>query len=136
MTELEGDTLIPSFLNLGKVWALAHYLGGTEVQNCVIDAIIFEKFETQGVYVVKSSLQHIGRVTPPDSTIQQLLKEATIRRIRSATVEEMKELLEDIILEAAFRQFNGKGCEKQQPFPTLQERCKYHDHAEGEPRCK
>lgn len=124
----------PSYLNFGKVWALANYLGAPELRNLVIDGII-EKFATSVARINVLSLKRIWKMTFAGSTIRRVLVDYTVNTrcySGSDAQAKMQALPEEIVQEAARRWLLGIS---KQPVPAFQDRCKYHEHAEGEPRC-
>ncbi|KAF2163135.1 hypothetical protein M409DRAFT_57802 [Zasmidium cellare ATCC 36951] len=123
----------PSYLNCGRVWALAHYLGAPQLQNQVIDRIIHKVARGDTRNVALSSLKHIWQITPPGSTIRQLLTNCVASENRAYNgVGEAEELPEEILLEATRQHLYGAS----KNVPTMEHRCNYHEHDEGEPRCE
>lgn len=122
----------PSYYNCAQVWSLAHYLGSPELQNRVIDRMI-EKLLVSDSGVSNFSLQYIWSISPPDSPIRNLMIDATVRMKRRLPAN-LEELPTEIVREALHRYFKGES--RDHAPPTWEDRCKYHEHAEGEPKCE
>ncbi|KAK4495380.1 hypothetical protein PRZ48_013711 [Zasmidium cellare] len=134
MTEPGNVNYSPSHLNLGKVWALAHYLGCTELRNLVIDEFL-NKWARLDSHVHPSSLKRIWEMTPPGSTIRQLLLDYTVNRKRREEEPSGAEgFPAEIVSEAARRWMFISKEGARRLVPTLEDRCNYHEHGEGEPR--
>lgn len=124
----------PTWLSMGKLWALAHYLNHSRLRDATIDAMLrLMKDHLSGgrTGIATDSLVAILNMTPEDSTIQRLILEYS-----SATISEtrFKKRLEDQPL-ALIRHMAGKFVARQSRLnlsPVFKRPCEYHEHGQDE----
>ncbi|KAK3707249.1 hypothetical protein LTR37_012250 [Vermiconidia calcicola] len=133
MPEPKGTRRPPSYLDLGKIWCLAHYLQNDQLCNSVIDRILV-KLNGTSRGVRGSSMQWVLDNTSTDSGLQRLLLDTESSRVTEKYFEKRHDRYpRAVIFEFAKRFAAGKV--PQRPGPTYEDRCRYHTHKEGEGEC-
>ena len=124
----------PAYLNLTKLWVLGNFVSDHVFTNSVIDRLLLKLALLPGHAVSGQTLQYIWEHTPQNCGIQRLFIEATAARTAENHIETWKnEILREILLDLSKRYASGRTTKKS---PTFADRCKYHTHENGEPKCQ
>lgn len=84
VSEYGRQSPYPSWLSMGKLWALAQYFDCTGLQDATIDAMLHKMRDHPEVAITPDSLVVIFNITPEDSTIQRLFLEFSAARFPEA----------------------------------------------------
>lgn len=128
----DSAVLHPAYCSLGAVFILGNFLGDSQFSNCVIDCVL-QKVDRGGQTPHPKVFSDIWEHTLQGSGIQRLFSDLLAARIHRVPFDTHKsQYPPDLIMDLATRYVQGveKKC------PTFQDRCKYHDHTEGEETCK
>ncbi|KAK4894769.1 hypothetical protein LTR27_007157 [Elasticomyces elasticus] len=122
----------PSFLNLTKAWLLSTYLQDDALCNKLIDRMLEKYQASRSGAVSRSTLEYVFEHTPAESHIARLFLDALAASSNSeGFATDGKDLPSPILFDMARRFAGGE----QKRLPTFKDRCNYHIHAEGQPRC-
>ncbi|KAK5679373.1 hypothetical protein LTS10_008188 [Elasticomyces elasticus] len=125
----------PTFLNFSKLWMLAHYLQDEALCNLAIDALIkkwVDPREGRGAPSV-TTVAFVFDHTVPDSPLGKLFLDGIAAEMSVKYLREYRSSLPLVVIEDMATRFVQRGEQKQ--GPTLETRCKYHLHDEGQESC-
>lgn len=134
MDENGRESRYPSWLSMGKLWALAHYLNHTRLRDATIDAMlrVMKDRRPRGRAGIRTeSLIAILNMTPEGSTIQRLLLEYSLATIPEDKFKHDLTKLPQLLLQNLAWKFVA-GESRPYPEPVLEERCEYHEHGKDE----
>lgn len=134
MPEPPTTVVGPSYLNLGKVWILASYVGNNTICNLVVDRLLQKAQLPYNGMVNSSTLQYIFENTSQDSQMQRLLVDIMKANITLQWFDlECNDYPAELIM--AFARAYVTVEKPKVPGPSYADRCKYHIHEEGEETC-
>ena len=121
----------PTWLSLGKLWALAHYLDCIGFRDDIIDAMLRKMRDHPRIGISTDSLVAIFELTPENSTIQRLLTEYTAATISVKEFQGNGAQLPSKWMRHLAEAFVA-GRARSYPEPSLQQRCQFHEHGKNQ----
>ena len=129
-----GRYIAPSYLHLGKVWAMGNYFGDIELRDRIINIIIIRANEVTRAISV-DTLQKTWSKTPPGSTIRRLYVAIMVCHASTSELEKYADQWPIEVFEEATRRYFANDPREEAAVPKWADRCSYHEHEAGDPKC-
>ncbi|KAK4609454.1 hypothetical protein CLAFUR4_14529, partial [Fulvia fulva] len=124
----------PTYLQLGKVWALGYYLQDTKLRNKIVDMVITMVNKTPGI-ISAPVLRLVWRGVPEGSTLRRLYTQIEVCHASSSDFKNNIDAWPVEVLEEATMRFCAREVQDAASVPKWWDRCTYHEHEVGDPKC-